>query len=115
MPTSIATYAVEDNNQITIDVRIGDQQPGGSTVSLGTAEIASGNDDLTNVPIGLGSAVRGQKVIVVSEVENKNPATNNTRVALTLKGGADPKELVQRQAAVNKGDLIAYVTIVSLT
>lgn len=114
MPTSIATYAVEDNKQVTIDVLIGDQQPGGSTISLGTTEVASGNDDLKNVPIGVGSAVRGQKVIVVSEVENKNPATNNTSVAVTLKGGADPKEILQRQAAVNKGDVIAYVTIVSL-
>lgn len=115
MPTTIATYAVEDNNQITFDVLIGDGQPGGSTISLGTREIASGTDELTNVPIGLGSAVRGEKVIVVSEVENKNPATNNTSVAVTLKGGANPKEVVQRQAAVNKGDVIAYVTIVSLT
>jgi hypothetical protein len=115
MPTSIATYPVEDNKQVTIDVLIGDQQPGGSTISLGTTEIISGNDQLSDVSIGLGSAVRGQKIIVVSEVENKNPATNNTSVAVTVKGGADSKELVQTQAAVNKGDIITYVTIVALT
>src|SRR5438045_9778936 len=115
MPTSSATYAVADSDQITVDVLIGDEQPGGSTVSLGTTEIGSGGDTLTGVRIGRGSDIRGSKIIVVSEVENKNSATDRTSVDVTVNGGAASKEISQQQTAANKGAVVPYVTVVTVT
>ena len=115
MPTTTATYTVADTDEITADVLIGDGQPGGSTVSLGTTQLKKGGDTLTAVDVGTGRSIRGKKLIITSVVENKNPATNNTSTQVTIKGSTAPKEMEQKQAATSKGDIISYVTVVTFT
>lgn len=115
MPTSTATYDVEDDSEITADVLIGNKQPGGSTISLGTTPLLTGDETMENVEIGAGSAIRGKKMVVVSEVEDKNPATDMTSVTVTVKGGQVPKQVIQQQSAANKNDILTYVTVITFT
>jgi hypothetical protein len=115
MPTSTATYDVEDDSQITADVLIGNKQPGGSTISLGTTSLPPGGTSMRDVPIGVGSAIRGKKMVVVSEVEDKNPATDMTSVTVIVKGGEAPKEVTQEQPAAKKNDIVTYVTVIAFT
>ena len=115
MPTATATYAVNDNDQVVIDVLVGDAQPGGSTVLLGTTQLAMGGDALTNVPIGKGSDIRGKKLVVATEVTDKSPDTDRTSTQITVKGGAAPKNISQSQLASKKGEIVSYVTVISFS
>ena len=115
MPTATATYAVSDNDQVVVDVLVGDAQPGGSTVFLGTVQLITGGVTLTNVPIGKGSDIRGKKLVVATEVTDKSPDTDRTSTQITVKGGAAPKTIGQAQVAAKKGEIVSYVTVISFS
>jgi hypothetical protein len=114
MPTTTATYAVVDTDQILVDVVVGDGQPGGSTVYLGQVQKGQGGDALRDVDVGSGSDVVGKKLIVTSEVTDRSPDTDNTSVQVAVRGGSIPKTITQSQVAT-KNDIVSYVTVVSFT
>lgn len=113
MPTQTTTYSVGDQDRIQVDVLIGDGQPGGSTVTLGTTQLASGGGELSNVAVGVGKDIRGKKLIVVSVAQNENPATNNTSQQVVMHGSAGPKPITQTQVAGAKHEKVTFVAVVT--
>lgn len=113
MPVTTGSYEVRANPEVTLEVTIGDAQPGGSAVFLGTELVAEGNEHIPAFSIGKGRQIKGLRVVVSSVVSNENPATNNTSMTVELAGGAAPKKILAMQEASRKGERISYITVIS--
>lgn len=113
MPTTMITYPVRNDDQVSVDVGSGEGQPGGSSIMLGTNMIASGGGFLQAM-VGSGKSIRGQKLLIVTVVENKNVAANNrTSQDVAVKGGTAAKPILQQQTAAKLGDKVTFVTVVT--
>lgn len=82
---------------------------------LGTVKIGGGGSTVA-MTIGRGKAIRGQKLVVVTVVENLNAAANNrTSQDVTLSGSVSPKSIIQQRSASKLNEKVSFVTVVTFT
>lgn len=113
MPTTMVSYPVADDSLVSLDVFVGEGQPGGSSVVLGQDPLAAGDTEMRDVRVGLGAELRGRKLVVVTATENRSPFTDRTSSTIDLRGGPRPKSITQQQTSGKKGEVVTYVTVVS--
>lgn len=114
MPTTFASYPVVDAQPVSVEVLSGDGQPATITVVLGGQIIAHATNHVGPMTIGLGKALRTNKLVVSATVSVLNPDTTKTSVALELTGGPESKEVKTEQSGP-AGGKVYYVDVVSFT
>jgi hypothetical protein len=103
--TLVADYDVNDGD-ITITIVIGDAQIGSSVVALGTKVLGKGQ--ISTLPVGKGSLVRGKPLFAKSVVTDVNDSTNQTSVTYILRGGPKDQEFQSGGVVEVNGDSVIY-------
>jgi hypothetical protein len=109
-------FPVRADETVTLSVRIGDGQVGGSVARVDDADppiCPPGN--ITNVEVGRGAALIGHTLVVRTLVADVNPQTNRTTVTLDLNGGAPGRELQTSAEVDAEGDAVFYTSTVAFT
>ncbi|MCK4667952.1 hypothetical protein KAU33_14445 [Candidatus Dependentiae bacterium] len=99
-------YKVEDEEQVSLSIVIGDAQIGSSIVFLDDNEL--GRREIENLNIGLGKDIKGQKIIIKSIVKDINDMTNYTSITYILKGGIFDQTFYSKGVVDENGDSIIY-------
>src|ERR1043165_3702365 len=87
-PRKIAKeYKVNDDSKVVLTVLVGDGQHADPVVMLDGTLLKIGN--ITDLPIGTGSAIKGKTLYIKSVVNDVNPKTNHTSLVYVLTGGPD--------------------------
>ena len=105
-------YKVEDEEQVSLSIVIGDAQIGSSIVFLDDNEL--GRREIEKLNIGLGKDIKGKKIIIESIVKDINNMTNHTSITYILNGGMFDQTFYSKGFVNEKGDLIDYRAIFTL-
>ena len=103
--TLVADYEVADA-MVELTVLVGDAQIGTSIIKLASTPLGDGV--IADLPIGVGSEIRGKKLFVKSIVTDVNDSTNNTSITYQLKGGRLDQEFSSAGTVDENGDSIVY-------
>lgn len=98
------TYAV-GSGPVTLTVEIGNGHKGRSKVLLDDTEVARGPGSVT---AELGSSLEGREVVVISVVNQTNPASMETCVDYRFSGGAAPRTFTATQMVSSRGEGVDY-------
>ena len=102
-------YAVMPNTPVTLSVKIGDGQVGGTAVNLNGAPVGSGAP-ITNLRIGApGQDLRGGDIDCTTTVRDVNPATNHTSVTYRLRGGKEDRDFPYEITVNDAGGRAVYL------
>ena len=94
-------YQVDDSNEISLGIVIGEQQAGWFAVFLDGNYVVDGKTKIENLSLGMGSEVRAKSLTITSTVIDINPNTNRTAVTYFLKGGKAPLEITSKVTVEN--------------
>jgi|GEM_PF-4889047 len=91
MPSRFEKYTVTDDSSIVLDVLIGEAQPGGTTVFLGTNEIAhtepgKSGMNVKGLDLGKGANLRGKLLAISTDVLDLRE-TDKASVTIVLHDG----------------------------
>lgn len=98
------------NSPVTLTVKIGDGQVGGSVVRLNGKQIGNVGT-IRDLPIGDGPALVGQELTVRTGVLDINDAANSTTVTYDLNGAA-PGALMASAEVEHDDDAVVYETVI---
>jgi hypothetical protein len=104
-------YEVDDG-PVVLRIYIGEGQFGSSAVLLGEAELASGN--LAMVRVGMGTWVRGQRLIITSTVTDVQRRHNRTSVTYELSGGKKTQKHKLEHEVDEGGGSVIYTAELNL-
>ena len=110
------TYPVQPDEIVSLSVRIGDGQVGGSLARVDDQDppiCPPGN--ITDVQVGTGAALIGHTLVVRTLVADINPQTNSTTVTLDLNGSASGGDLHADASVDTDGDAVFYTSTVTFT
>jgi hypothetical protein len=111
MPTASVTYIVEDGRAVSLSVRIGDGQAGGSAAFLGTHKVAEG-PEIEDHELGEGGHLRGRVLVVSTTVVDIRAEHDRTSAFVELRGGhPETMPVIQAQTAPT-GGAVNYLTVV---
>lgn len=108
-------YPIKDDDAAVVKLRIviGQAQKGATSVHRGGTLIVSTNDDVVDVDLGTGAAVRGQKFYCATVVTDVNPQTNLTSVTWELTGGDRIFAKACTETLDHDGDSVLYVAVIT--
>jgi hypothetical protein len=113
MPTVVAQYPVQDGQPVLVDVLIGDQQPGGTNVFLGSDNLKTVEGDLVDFLVGQGEALRGKALVISSVVVDRNPMTDFVSTVVSLDGGSHPHVDIPQSENVGPSGVANFLTVVN--
>jgi hypothetical protein len=99
-------YIVADGD-VTLQVLIGNAQIGGSVVTLDDTQVGTGSID--ELSLGLGSALVGKHLSVVTTVQVIGPASRETSVRYVLSGGLKERSYELTATAEREGTRVTYL------
>ena len=100
------SYVVADD-EVRLTVEIGQGQKGYVEVFLDGTRIGQG-DGITDLLVGPGPKLGGQRLRVSSTVTDTNQNTNNTSVTYTLTGGRQTQSYDSRYEVEAPGETVDY-------
>lgn len=98
------TYAA-GSGPVTLTVTIGNGHKGRSKILLNEAEVGRGSG---TVRADLGSGAPGREVVVISTVNQTNPASMETTVEYRFSGGPAAQSFTARQTVPAPGAGVDY-------
>lgn len=104
--THRSMYKVGDG-QVRLTVTIGEGQFGSSTVVVG--DTVFDHERRFDRDIGVGPALIGKKLIIVSVVTDTHPQTNRTSMTYQLRGGPTKSEHTSEFTVEEDNDSVMYV------
>ncbi len=101
-------YPVKANTPVTLSIKIGEGQVGGTDVSFDGASLGSGA--ITNLPVGTaGQDLKNKSVDCLTTVRRQNASSGKTSVTYTLKGGVQDQDFTYDDATLSQmGDRVVY-------
>lgn len=100
MPSRFEKYTVRDDRTVVLDVLIGEAQPGGTTVFLGTDQIAhtepGGKMSVEGLDVGKGVILRGKLLVISTDVLDLRE-TDKASVTVVLREDPVETEVTQRK------------------
>jgi len=106
------TYTV-DTEDVFLSVTVGEGQFGLSDVRLGTQKLVRATGPIT-VRIGHGPDIAGQKLVVMSVVNDVNTHTNRMSVSYRLTGGKTSDAFVANGTVANEGGVLVFQANITL-
>ena len=97
-----SNVTVKDTDQLSLTVTIGNAQIGGNLVLLDG--IQAGKGDITGLPLGNGSSLKGKTLKVITNVLDVNPNTNKVSITHIFTNGTPP-DYVNNDSVDNDGDI----------
>lgn len=105
MPTTISeTYAITSpNDDVFLDVVIGNAQHGNVSVYLGPTPLATA-PKVTKLRLGKGSEVKRKKLVISGVIIDVNPNSDETSMSSTISGGGgQPKTIDSSEKVATSG------------
>ena len=101
-------YPVRAMTAVTLSIKIGNGQVGGTNVTFDGTPLGSG--PITNLPIGTaGQDLKEKSVDCLTTVRRQNPSSGKTSVTYTLKGGVQDQDFTYNDATLSQiGDRVVY-------
>src|SRR5690349_18524215 len=113
MPTLVVQYPVQNGQPVLVDVLIGDLQPGGSSIFIGTNNPCTQNGDIIDFNVGTGDALRGKAMVVSTVVLDRNPLTNFTSTVVSLDGGTHTHLDIPQSDNPPENGASSFITVVN--
>jgi len=108
-------YQVKPNTPVLLSVTIGDDQEGGTAVTLNGQLVGSG-DDIKNLRIGAaGQDLRNSSISCTTTVKDVNEASNHTSVTYALREGKQPRDFTYDVTVSEAGGRAVYLAIFLLS
>ncbi len=108
-------HAVKPSTPLMLSVKIGDDQEGGTVVTLNGQMVGSG-DDIKNLRIGAPNQdLRNSSISCTTTVKDVNPATNHTSVTYALLGGKQDREFTYDVTVSEAGGRAVYLVVFLLS
>jgi hypothetical protein len=114
MPTTISeTYLITSpNDDVLLDVVIGNAQHGNISVYLGPAPLATA-PQFTKLRLGKGSEVRGKRLVIAGIIIDVNPNSDQTSMSSTISGGGSQPKTIDSSEKVGTGGTSAQLHVVT--
>ncbi len=112
--TKVEVYKVVPGTPVSLTVVIGNANVGGTSVLWNGQIITQNSESVENLAIDAqGNNLQGLILHCTTNVQDINPATNNTSVTYTLSGGVAQQDFTyQLQASTNGGFVLYNITFV---
>jgi hypothetical protein len=95
---------IKQDQKYSLSITFGEGQPGSSAIKNFDGKYITGN--IENVPLGLGSAIKGKNLLISSMVTDTNENTNHTSVTYYI----NDKELRTFEDDVDTDNSSIYYT-----
>jgi hypothetical protein len=103
------TVTVDKTADVYLDITIGNAQIGGSVVRFNGNTTIIGKGAITNLNLGLGQALVGQTIQVVTNVLDVNSVTNGI-VVTNYFHNSNPATFPYNDTVDNDGDIFSLTT-----
>src|SRR5436305_14664851 len=97
-----SAVTVKDSEQASLTVIVGNAQIGGNLVKLDGIQIGKG--DITALPLGSGSTLKGKTLTVITNVLDVNVETNKVSITHSF-GGTTQPDFVYNDTVDNDGHI----------
>lgn len=104
------TYKVAGNGNVNLTVIVGSGQPGVTSAFLDGTLLQS-QPNLLNQSLGVGNALLGKELMIVSTVTDVRQETNLTGVYYTLIGGVEPRNVPHEHTVSAHGNSVSFAAI----